>query len=69
MGEEDRAALGAAHFPLLGEFMEGDVRGPDDLEPSEHMEINRFGVETADAAIGVEAEAVAHGAPPPSPTV
>jgi len=58
---EEFAGGGAADVPLLGLFTEADVRGSEDLEPSERTEVNRFGVEAVDAAAGVEAEGLAHG--------
>jgi hypothetical protein len=63
MGEERRAGAGFAHVPLLGGFVEADVRGPDDLESSERTKIDRFGVEAVDAAAGVEAKGAFHPSP------
>ena len=60
IGVEYRAGVGMAHVPLLGCGVEADVRGPDDVEPSERTEIDRFGVEAADAAAGVKAKGLAH---------
>jgi hypothetical protein len=51
---EEQAGGGAAHVPLLEAFVEPDVRGPEDFEPSERTEIDRLGVEAVHAATGVD---------------
>jgi hypothetical protein len=61
MREEHLAGVGGVHVPVLGGGVEADVRGPDDLESPERAEINRFGVEAADVAAGIEAEGGVHG--------
>ena len=60
MGKEQLAVGGVVHVPLLFGIVEADVGGSDYLEPSERMEINRFGVEAVDVTAGAEAEGLAH---------
>jgi hypothetical protein len=52
---EEFAGVGAADVPLLGFLKEADVRGPEDLEPSERTEIDRFGVKAVDLTARFEA--------------
>ena len=57
---------GTTDFPLLGGFVEPDIRGPEDFEPSERTEINCLGVEAIHTATRVDAERGFHASLPPS---